>query len=145
MSDELITPSRETTVLICDDNVAMRTMLSAIVELIPDTHVIGEAVNGELAISEASRLQPDVILLDLAMPVLSGLDALPKLRQSATAAQIIVLSGFSSETVADQVLALGADGYLEKGADLETLIDAIEQVAGDMLDHGPVAPRLGRG
>jgi DNA-binding NarL/FixJ family response regulator len=129
MSEELV-PSPETTVLICDDHAAMRTMLVAVVELIPGMRVVGEACNGEVAISEAERLQPDVILLDLAMPILSGLDALPRLRQTAAAAKIVVLSGFSTSTLADEVLALGADSYVEKGADLETMIGAIEDVAG---------------
>ena len=121
-------PIRATTILICDDNTAMRVMLRAVVEFMPAMSVVGEAADGEAAISEASRLQPDVILLDLAMPVLSGLDALPRLRQVAGAAKIIVLAGFSTATVADEVLALGADRYLEKGADIETIITAIEHV-----------------
>jgi DNA-binding NarL/FixJ family response regulator len=74
-----------------------------------------------------------VILLDLAMPVLSGLDALPRLRQAAAAARIMVVTGFATVTVADAVLALGADGYLEKGADLETIVAAIERVAGGTI------------
>jgi DNA-binding NarL/FixJ family response regulator len=118
----------ETTILICDDDAAMRGLLRLVVDLAPGMRTVGEAPDGEVAISEASRLQPDVILLDLAMPVLSGLDALPQLRQSAVAAKIIVLAGFSTETVADQVLALGADRYLEKGAGLETIVATIEYV-----------------
>jgi DNA-binding NarL/FixJ family response regulator len=121
------TPLRASTVLICDDHAAMRGMLGAIVDLIPGMRVVGEAANGQVAISEASRLQPDVILLDLAMPVLSGLDALPHLRQTAAAAKIIVVAGFSRATVADQVLALGADRYLEKGASLETIEHALAE------------------
>src|ERR1700730_18597368 len=122
-------PIRATTILICDDNTAMRVMLRAVVEFMPAMSVVGEAADGEAAISEASRLQPAVILLDLAMPVLSGLDALPRLRQVAGAAKIIVLAGFSTATVADEVLALGADRYLEKGADIETIITAIDRVS----------------
>jgi DNA-binding NarL/FixJ family response regulator len=125
------TPSRAATVLICDDQADMRGMLRAVVELIPGMSVVGEAADGEIAIREAERLHPDVILLDLAMPVLSGFDALPRLRQTAAAAKIIVFAGFSSATVADEVLALGADSYLEKGANLETLIAAIEHVVAD--------------
>jgi len=93
--------------------------------------VVGEAADGEAAISEASRLQPDLILLDLAMPVLSGLDALPRLRQVAASAKIVVLAGFSTETVADEVLALGADRYVEKGTDLDTIVAVLENVVAD--------------
>jgi DNA-binding NarL/FixJ family response regulator len=125
------TPPRGATVLICDDHAEMRGMLAAVVDLIPGMRVAGEAADGEVAISEASRLQPDVILLDLAMPVMSGLDALPRLREVASDAKIVVLAGFSAETVADQVLALGADRYLEKGTDLDSMIAAIEHVVAE--------------
>jgi len=123
-------PSRAT-VLICDDLAMMRGMLRVLVDLIPDMCVVGEAADGEAAISEASRLQPDLILLDLAMPVLSGLDALPRLRQVAASAKIVVLAGFSTETVADEVLALGADRYVEKGTDLDTIVAVLENVVAD--------------
>src|SRR5712671_2192405 len=113
------TPSRPKTVLICDDLAMMRGMLRALVDVIPGMSVVGEAADGEAAITEASRLQPDLILLDLAMPVLSGLDALPRLRLVAAGAKIVVVAGFSTETVADEVLARGADRYLEKGTDLD--------------------------
>jgi DNA-binding NarL/FixJ family response regulator len=122
------TPPSETTILICDDSTAMRDLLRAVIGLAPAMRVVGEAADGEVAIREASRLQPDVILLDLAMPVLSGLDALPRLRQTAAAARIVVLAGFSTATVESQVLALGATSYLEKGADPESILAAIEHV-----------------
>jgi DNA-binding NarL/FixJ family response regulator len=126
--DRRRTTSRETTVLICDDDASMRSLLRVVVDLAPGMRAVGEAADGEVAIREASRLQPDVILLDLAMPVLSGLDALPQLRRCAAAAKIIVLAGFSTATVADQVHALGASSYLEKGADPYAIVAAIEQV-----------------
>ena len=101
--------------LICDDNDAMRTLLRVIVDTSPGLRVVGEAADGNEAVAEATRLQPDVILLDLAMPNRSGLDALPELRQVAPEARIIVFSGFAGTIVAEQVLALGAASYLEKG------------------------------
>ena len=119
---------RPTNVLICDDNAAMRTLLRAVLDLAPAMCVVGEAADGEAAIREASRLQPDVILLDLAMPVLSGLEALPRLREISPTVKIVVLAGFSTATVIDDVRARGADGYLEKGASPETIIAAIERV-----------------
>ena len=128
-------------VLICDDNEAMRALLGAVVELRPTLRVVGEAADGNEAIVEAMRLQPDVILLDLAMPRRTGLEALLELRLVAPAAQIIVFSGFSTASVAEDVIELGAALYLQKGADPEAINDAIEEAAarptaGALLTHG---------
>jgi len=114
-------------VLICDDNTALRGLLRAIIDTGLGMRVVGEAANGNEAILEATRLQPDVILLDLAMPIRSGLEALPELRLVAPEARIVVFSGFSSATVADDVLTLGAASYLEKGASPDAIVATIEQ------------------
>jgi DNA-binding NarL/FixJ family response regulator len=114
-------------VLICDDNDAMRTLLGAIVGTSPGMRVVGEAADGNEAVVQATRLQPNVILLDLAMPIRSGLEALPELRQVAPGARIIVFSGFARSIVAEEVMALGAAGYLEKGADPDTIVATIER------------------
>jgi len=76
---------------------------------------------------KATSHEPDLILLDLAMPNRSGLEALPELRRLVPNAQIIVFSGFASATVADEVLALGAVAYLQKGASPDTIVAAIEE------------------
>jgi DNA-binding NarL/FixJ family response regulator len=115
-------------VLICDDNEAMRSLLGAVVGTSLRLRVVGEAVDGNDAVLQATRLQPKVILLDLAMPVRSGLDALPELRTVAPDARIIVFSGFAGSLVADEVIALGASGYLEKGVDPDTIVATIEEV-----------------
>ncbi|MDQ3067006.1 MAG: response regulator transcription factor [Actinomycetota bacterium] len=99
-------------------------------------HVVSNAVDGNEAIAEATRLQPNVIMLDLAMPNRSGLEALPELRRVAPDARIIVFSGFSGSIVADEVIALGASGYLEKGAHPDSIVAAIE----DALAGGRVLP-----
>jgi len=114
-------------VLICDDNEAMRTLLGVIVSTSLRMRVVGEARDGNQAVVEAKRLQPHVILLDLAMPIRSGLEALPELRQAAPEAQIIVFSGFAGAIVADEVMALGAATYLEKGAHPDTIVATIEE------------------
>jgi DNA-binding NarL/FixJ family response regulator len=118
-------------VLICDDNVAMRALLDAVVNGSPRLRVVGEAGDGNEAVTEARLHQPDVILLDLAMPNCSGLEAIPDLRAVAPDSRIIVLSGFSAATVAAEVLALGAVSYLEKGAHPDAIVAAIEEAASD--------------
>jgi DNA-binding NarL/FixJ family response regulator len=121
-------PGRPIGVLICDDVDEIRELLRAAVGLAPALLVLGEAADGNAAVAQAVELHPDVILLDLAMPVRSGLDALPELRRVVPDAKIIVLSGITSDIVEDRVLALGAAHYLQKGADPETITDAIVRV-----------------
>lgn len=123
----------EISVLICDDVGAMRMLLQVVVDLRPGLRVAGEASDGNEAVAEAKRLQPDVILLDLSMPVRTGFDALPEIRQVAPNAKVIVLSGFVASTTAASVLALGASRFIEKGADPDEIATAIEEVAAKKL------------
>ena len=132
MSDGANTsPEATVGVLICDDNEAIRELLRTVVETRPSLRVVGEAADGNEAIVEAARHQPNVILLDLAMPRRTGLDALRELGRVAPMAQIIVFTGFSTASVADDVLALGAVRYLTKGADPDVINDAIEEAAAE--------------
>lgn len=120
---------REIRVLICDDVDAMRMLLRAVVEQRPGLRVTGEASDGNQAVAEAKRLQPDVILLDLSMPGRTGFDALPEIRQVAPEAKVIVLSGFAASTTEAAVLELGAALFIEKGAHPHVIVSAIEGVA----------------
>ena len=144
MSDDTTHSLRDAIgVLICDDNQAMRALLRVVVELRPTLRVVGEAADGHDAIREATRLQPDVILLDLAMPRRTGLEVLPEIRQRAPDAKIIVFSGFSTARVAEGAIDLGAIRYLTKGADPEVINDAIEEVAAEGKLGAPMsAPSL---
>lgn len=128
-------------VLVCDDNAAFRELLGVIVGTALGMRVVGEAADGDEAVLEATRLQPDVILLDLVMPNRSGLEALPDLRRVAPSARIVVLSGFAVATVGAEVLTLGARSYLEKGAHPDTIVAAIREAAASsgsvqMATHG---------
>lgn len=116
-------------VLICDDVPALRELLGTALALSPEIEVVGEAENGEAAIVEAERLRPDVMLLDLAMPVMDGLEALPKIRTISPNTRVVVLSAFESRSMAPQALRLGAAAYVEKGADPAELAQLIEEVA----------------
>ncbi len=129
MSDQVVTNGKAAAgVLICDDSEAMRSLLGVIVTTSLGMRVVGEASDGNEAIVEAARLQPDVILLDLAMPRRSGLEALPELRRMAPDAQVIVFSGFATTAVAEHVIGLGAARYLEKGAQPDAIVSTIEEV-----------------
>jgi two-component system, NarL family, invasion response regulator UvrY len=118
-----------TGVLICDDVQAVRGLLAVIVRKRPGLRVVGEAEDGNQAIAEAGRLQPEVILLDLSMPGKTGLDALPEIRRVAPNAKVIVLSGFAESMLASDVLSQGAHRYLEKGVHPDVIAAAIEEAA----------------
>jgi len=115
-------------VLICDDDESIRDVLTDVIGLRPSLSLAGVAADGNEAIAEASQLQPDVILLDLAMPNRTGLGALPELVQVAPRAKIIVLSSLANTSISKEVIELGAALYLEKGASPDQINDAIETV-----------------
>jgi DNA-binding NarL/FixJ family response regulator len=128
-------------VLICDDDAAIRAMLRSVLELRPSLRAVGEASDGNEVVAEAARLQPDVILLDLAMPHRTGLESLVELRHVAPRAKVIVFSGFSMASVTEEVIGLGAVLYLSKGADPDAINDAIEQAAAETLPTRLQAPQ----
>lgn len=115
-----------TTVLICDDSPAMRSLLSVVIELRDGMSVAGEAADGNAAVTEAERLQPDVILLDLSMPHRTGLEALPDLTRVAPASKVIILSGFAASIVEGEIDGSVA-AYLQKGCDPDGILAAIEE------------------
>jgi DNA-binding NarL/FixJ family response regulator len=126
-------PGATVRVLICDDNEEIRELLRAVIETRPSLRVVGEAADGNEAISEAARHQPNVILLDLAMPRRTGFEALLELGRVAPDARIIVFTGFSVASVGEEVRALGAVRFLSKGAHPEVINDAIEEVPAEMI------------
>jgi two-component system response regulator NreC len=122
--------------LIADDHAVLRTGLKMLLDAQPDITVIGEAGNGHEVIQLAEELKPDLILLDLAMPGLGGLEALPYLRKIVPAARIIVLTMHDDQSYLRQALREGVSGYmLKKAADSE-LIAAIHVVMrGEIYVH----------
>jgi DNA-binding NarL/FixJ family response regulator len=113
-----------TRVLLCDDSPQIRELVRVVLEL-EGNEVVSEAENGREAVDEAERLQPDVVLLDLSMPVMDGLEALPEIKRVAPRARIVVLSGFDNDRLVSQALALGADRYVPKGGDPDEIVDAV--------------------
>lgn len=115
-------------VLICDDAPAMRSLLGIVIGLREGMTVVGEAADGDEAIAQAELLQPDVILLDLAMPRRTGLEALPDISRVAPASKIVILSGFAASIV-DDVIGHGKAAYLQKGVGPDDILAAIETAA----------------
>lgn len=112
-------------VLICDDVEDYRYLLRAALELDPELEVVGDAADGEEAIDKARDLRPDVVLLDLSMPVMDGLEALPQVVAAAPDARVVVLSGFDAPGMARQAMELGAVNYLEKGTPPHRIVEAV--------------------
>jgi DNA-binding NarL/FixJ family response regulator len=109
-------------VLIVDDVPAMRRLVRLALEESGHFTVVGEALNGAEAASAGRRLRPDVILLDLAMPGVNGLQALPLLKEACPSARIILHTGFEHERLAREALEYGAHAFLEKGLPAPTLV-----------------------
>jgi signal transduction histidine kinase len=102
--------------------------------------VVGEAGNGLDGIKTVRAERPDVVLLDLSMPLMDGLQALPQLRRIVPAAKIIVLSGFGATQMAERAMSSGADGYLQKGMPLGGILERVREIA---LGPGAGGPSLG--
>ena len=116
-------------VMIVDDHPLMRRGVRQLLELDPAFNVVAEASSGSEAIALASRAQPDVILLDLNMKGLSGLDTLKALRNEGIDARIIILTVSDSRSDVYALVDAGADGYLLKDSEPETLLSQIHQAA----------------
>ena len=114
-------PAHAIRVVLVDDTVEIRRMLRMTLEVDGRFHVIDEAGDGEAAVRIANEKQPDAIVLDLAMPVMDGLQAIPEIRKGAPNAKILVLSGFDAHQMSSEALSRGAHGYVEKGGDLSDL------------------------
>ena len=125
-------------VVIVDDTPDLRDLLRMALES-GGFDVVAEAGDGAEAIEVARVHLPDVILLDLAMPVMDGLEALPTLRELCPDAKIVVLSGFGAAQMTRRAMAAGADGYLQKGVPLRTILDYVRDVTTDDVPHTPRA------
>jgi len=120
-------------VLLVDDAADVRRLIAALI----DVHdqgwsVVGEAANGREAIENAPPTDPDLVLLDLSMPVMDGLEALPHLRRAVPDAAVVVLSGFPSDAAQRAALAAGAHGYLEKDALVDNLIPRLQAILDEL-------------
>ena len=135
-----------------DDHAIVRTGLVSLLETEPDIDVVGEACNGETAISMALRLKPDVVIMDLMMPDVDGIVATERILAAEPAIKILVLT---TSTVSDDLaraLEAGARGAITKNAEYEKLVAAIRDVAAGkiavssevrhLIDEDPPAPKL---
>jgi DNA-binding NarL/FixJ family response regulator len=123
-------------VLVADDVPRLRDLMRELLENDGRFAVVGEASDGLEALILADTLRPDVILLDVAMPVMDGLSALPAIRRTTGGARIVVFSGLHHQELATRAVRAGADAFVEKGAPLSELTAALA---------GPIPPPSDRG
>jgi len=116
-------------IYLCDDVPELRQLLRIILEEDPGLRVVGETGDAQVGIEEIAELQPHVVLLDLSMPGMDGLEALPLIRRAAPEASVIVFSGFTEAKMAALVLERGAARYIEKGESLERVRETVRELA----------------
>ena len=130
---------KRTTVLIVDDHAGWRSMVRSQLETNSDFKVIAEAANGCEAIEKAAQLHPDVVLLYIAMPLLNGLEAAPRIRRAVPNSKIIFLTQEQDNDVRTAALTTGAEGYVLKSNAASELASAIDAA----LDNPqPILPGL---
>ena len=135
--------SKPIRVLIADDHAVVREGLGSLIGLKPDMVVVGEAADGAEAVEKARELLPDIILMDMVMPELSGLEAIQQLQRENNPARILVLSSFAEDAQIFPAIKSGASGYLLKDSTSKQLFTAIRDVyRGQSSLHPTIARKL---
>ncbi|GHG06087.1 DNA-binding response regulator [Deinococcus piscis] len=141
-SPEAITPVR---VLLVDDHAVVRQGLRLFLGLDPSLDIVGEAANGAEAVEAALRLQPDVVLMDLLMPVMDGIAATAEIRRCCPGTEVVALTSTLEESKVNGAVAAGATSYLLKDASSDLLNETIHAAArGEVRLHPDAARRLVR-
>ncbi len=127
--------------LIVEDSAAARIGLKALLKSVPDIRLVGEATRGDEAIQLAERWQPDVILMDLQMPDVNGIEATRQIRQTSPHIAVLVLTMYDDDDSVFAAMQAGARGYLLKGASRSEMLRAIRDVAGGAAIFSPSIAR----
>ena len=129
-------------VLLAEDHTIVREGVKALLEGQPDIEVIAEVGDGRAAVETVERLAPDIVVMDLGMPKLNGVDATREIRSKGGPTRVVVLSMYSGEEYVRPVIRAGASGYLLKGSGLSDLVSAIRAVAGGDAFFSPEVARV---
>jgi DNA-binding NarL/FixJ family response regulator len=136
-------PLKQITVLLAEDHAIVRQGLCALLNADGNFEIVGQARTGREAVEMASSLQPQVILMDIAMPVLNGLEATRQILAANPVARVVILSAHSDDEYIERTRAAGVAGFLEKQTSAEILTKAIREVAGGNSFFSPsIAKRL---
>ena len=130
------------TVLCCDDHSAVREGLRLLLEGAEGLTVVGQAQDGRRAVRETKRLRPDVVVMDLSMPVLNGVEATRQITREVPSAKVVVLSAYAEEQYVRGAVEAVAAGYLTKGACANDLVQAIREISDG---NGYFSPPIARG
>ena len=129
------------TVLLADDNTLVRRDIREILEREDDLEVVGEAKNGHQAVAMVKKLRPALVLMDIAMPLLSGLQATRQILKAAPATKVLMLSAHSDDEYVEEAAKSGAMGYLIKHTAVDSLCQAIREVHKGNTFFSPSIPR----
>lgn len=129
------------TILLADDHTIVRQGLAKVLEGEPNLRVVGEARDGREAVSKAEQLKPDVVLMDISMPILNGIEATRQIKKSCRQTKVIILSMHSHDRFIGELLSLGASGYLVKDA---TGLDIIKAIGAAMKGDVYLSPSISR-
>ena len=133
------------TVLLAEDHMIVREGFRKLLEGENDIEVIGEAVSGRQAVDMTRKLRPDVVIMDIGMPILNGLEATRQIRQAIPEAKVLILSAHSDDAYVESVMALGATGYLIKQTSAHFLAEAIRKIQkGGTFFSASIAERLNK-
>jgi len=130
-----------TTVLLCDDQALVRVGLRKILDAEPEITVVGEAADGEDAIAEARRQRPDLVLMDIRMPVLDGIEATRRIVLAQPATRVMILTTFGLDEYVYEALRAGASGFMLKDAPPEEIAAAVRIVAAGEALLAPAVTR----
>src|SRR3954463_16496594 len=136
-----VTSRASVRVVLADDHVIVRDGLARLLDGADGIEVVGSVGDGEQAVATTVDLEPDVVLMDLAMPVLDGVEATRRITARAPATKVVVLTSFSDNTRVLEALDAGARGYVLKDADGSEVVRAVRAAA---RDEAPLDPRVAR-
>jgi len=125
------------TILIADDHALLRRGLATLLEFDKSLSVVGDAKNGEEAVKAALELKPDVVVMDLSMPVMDGVEATRQIREALPETRVLILTTYSTSVDVARAMDAGASGAFVKDAEDERLIDAIHKVAAGETAFSP--------
>jgi len=128
-------------ILIADDHTIVRQGLARLIEENPGMKVVGEATNGRLAVEQALEIKPEIVVLDIAMPQMNGIEAAKRIRKKLPKTKILILSMYSHEHYIHELLETGISGYLLKDASGRDIIQAIEAA---MKDETFLSPSISK-